>query len=216
MKVFIGHDSRQDINTEACTASLKRFGHQVFLIDIDEMKQYGYERDEDGSTEFTYTRFLVPFLCDYKGYALFCDSDFIWKQYPALLLDIINEGDAVSVVKHDIKNVRKGHKFCNNKNEWYPKKWWSSLMYFNCAHPSCKKLTVDAVNTLSPADLHRFEWVTSPFSIGEIPKEFNYLVGYYDTGTPIGLHFTDGSPMHKDYVQDPYAEDWYEFASRTV
>ena len=59
MKIFIGHDSRQELNTEACRASLKRFGHQVFLIDIDEMKQYGYDRDEDGSTEFTYTRFLA-------------------------------------------------------------------------------------------------------------------------------------------------------------
>jgi len=214
MKIFIGHDSRQELNTEACRASLKRFGHEVYLIDIDEMRQYGYDREEDGSTEFTYTRFLVPFLADYEGYALFCDSDFIWLEDPALMLNIINPENAVSCVQHDIKNVRTNQKFCNNKNEYYPKKWWSSLMYFNCSHPSCKKLNVDAVNTLTAKELHRFEWADEN-SIGRLPTEYNYLVGYYNTGTPIGLHYTDGSPMHKQYVNDPYAENWYEFAAHT-
>ena len=84
-------------------------------------------------------------------------------------------------------------------------------MYFNCSHPSCKKLNVDAVNTMSAKKLHRFEWAEEN-NIGNLPKEYNYLVGYYNTGNPIGLHFTDGSPMHKEYVEDPYSEHWYEFS----
>jgi len=209
MKIFVGHDSRQPENTEVCVKSIERFGHTVHLLDRNELKeQYGYERDsEDGSSEFTYTRFLVPYLCNYEGEAMFCDSDFVWRNDPSRIMTYVKASPpAVSCVKHLVKQVREDHKFLENKNVWYPRKWWSSMMYFNNAHPDSKKLTVEAVNTQSAQWLHRFEWTDD---IGSLPETFNYLVGYYCfLDNPTAVHFTDGTPLYPEYANDEFAGDY--------
>lgn len=209
MKIYIGHDSRQPQNTLVCMKSIKRFGHEVEVIDRGEMQSIGYEREEDGSTEFTYTRFLTPLLADYRGVALFCDSDFVWRKDPALVLPLIGQAP-VSCVKHLIKQVRENRKFNEHRNEWYPKKWWSSMMVFNCAHKDCRNLTIESVNTKSAAYLHRMEWASE---IGRLDETFNYLVGYYGWNPdPVAVHFTDGTPLYQKYAQDDFAGDWNDLA----
>lgn len=206
MKIFIGHDSRQPQNTLVCRKSIERFGHEVQLIDINKMRELGYDREkEDGSTEFTYTRFLTPLLNEYSGIALFCDSDFVWRKDPALVLEHIGESP-VYCVKHQIEKVREEYKFNDHRNVWYPKKWWSSMMVFNCEHEDCRNLTVENVNTQSTSWLHRFEWAKE---VGKLDETFNYLVGYYDhMFDPVAVHFTDGTPMYQRYANDEYAGDW--------
>ncbi len=205
MRIFIGHDSRQPENTEVCIRSIERFGHKVEVIDREEMQAIGYEREEDGSTEFTYTRFLTPLLADYRGMALFCDSDFVWRKDPALVLPLVGQAP-VTCVKHLIKQVREDRKFNEHKNEWYPRKWWSSMMVFNCGHEDCRNLTIESVNTKSAAYLHRMEWASE---IGALDETFNYLVGYYSWNpNPVAVHFTDGTPIYTDYANDDFAENF--------
>ena len=210
MKVFIGHDSTQEINSRACTHSLNRHGVDPDWIDLKRMRKMGYTREEDGSTEFAYTRFLVPHLCGYKGYALFCDSDFIWRDSPELMAPWIGD-DPVSCVQHPRMEVYSSKKFRGNKNEWYYRKWWSSMMVFNCEHPDVvENLTLENVNSKSPAWLHRMEWASS---VGKIPREFNHLVRYYNYDErAVAVHFTEGTPMYKEYRNDDYAKEWLFFA----
>lgn len=210
--IFIGHDSKQPQNTDVCEASIRKYNKDVsiYRIDLKVMEDFGYDRDNDGSTEFTYTRFLTPFLSDYKGYSLFCDSDFVWLSDPEEVLGYIDSRNAVSCVKHDKMPVRSKQKMEGKVNESYERKWWSSLMVFNCAHQCCKRLTVSSVNNLSSASLHRMYW--AGVDIGDIPVEYNYLVGYYgDDIVPKALHFTDGTPLYKTYENDPFAEKYLEF-----
>jgi hypothetical protein len=207
VKIYIGHDSRQPQNSIVCMNSIRRFGHDVTLIDRGEMQSIGYDREEDGSTEFTYTRFLTPLLNEYEGVALFCDSDFVWRKDPALVLQHLTDAP-VTCVKHLIKQVRENRKFNEHKNVWYPKKWWSSMMVFNCGHEDCRNLTMETVNTESPQYLHRMEWASE---IGRLDETYNYLVGYYDFyDDPVAVHFTDGTPQYQKYAQDDFAGEWHD------
>lgn len=210
--IYIGHDSNQPQNTDVCEASIRKYNKDVKIhrIEKKEVEKLGFSRDTDGSTEFTYTRFLTPYLSDYKGYSLFCDSDFVWLCDPEELLGYIDKGDAVSVVKHDKMPVRSKIKMEGKNNESYDRKWWSSLMLFNCEHQFCKRLNISSVNTLTAASLHRLYWAVA--SIGSIPVEYNYLVGYYGYDiVPKALHFTDGTPAYETYEREPFAEYYNEF-----
>lgn len=210
MRVFIGHDSTQEINSRACTHSLNRHGVDPDWVDLKRMRKMGYTRKEDGSTEFAYTRFLVPYLCGYKGYAIFCDSDFIWRDSPELMAPWVEDAP-VYCVQHPKMEVASNTKFRGNKNEWYPRKWWSSMMVFNCEHPDIiQNLTLENVNSKSPAWLHRMEWASS---VGSIPQEYNHLVRYYEHNEDaVAIHFTEGTPMYHEYRNDDYAEEWLFFA----
>ena len=212
MKIYIGHDTSQAQNTDVCIKSIRRYNPSVEIIPIikSEMESlYGFNRESDGSTEFTYTRFLVPYIQRYQGLALFCDSDFVWLCDPEELLGYVDEKDAVSCVKHDKMPVRSKEKMQSKINEAYPRKWWSSLMLFNCEHRNCKRLNPDSVNSLMPSSLHRMVWADN--NIGDLPVEYNYLVGYYgDDINPKALHFTDGTPMYEAYRNEPFAEKYLE------
>jgi hypothetical protein len=209
MKIFIGHDSSQELNTRVCTHSLNRFGFDPEWIDLKRMRKMGYTREEDGSTEFAYTRFLVPHLCGYKGYAVFCDSDFIWRDSPELMAPWV-EDDPVSCVQHPKMDVISPTKFKGHKNEWYEKKWWSSMMVFNCEHYDVvENLTLENINSKPASWLHRMDWASS---IGNIPKEFNHLVRYYEYDPDaVAVHFTEGTPMYKEYREDDYADEYLSY-----
>ena len=111
-------------------------------------------------------------------------------------------------VKHD-HIVQDGTKFLGQNQLSYPKKNWSSVMLINCA--KCKALTPEYINTASGLDLHRFNWLEDDSLIGEIPLRWNYLVDYYpkiDNKDVSILHYTEGGPYFKDYLNCGYAEEW--------
>ena len=95
-----------------------------------------------------------------------------------------------TLAKHGITDIQP--------NKWYPKKNWSSLMLFNCSHPSIKNLNINNINTKQPAWLHRMEWCKEN-EIGEIDKKYNYLVGYYNDNNFKALHYTDGGPWYENF-----------------
>ena len=222
LNIYIGFDSSnygQQLAYDICKRSIlvnSNSNITIHMLNKSQLEQSGifHRQDNSGSTEFTYTRFLAPYLNNYSGYALFCDSDFLWNCDIIELLNYIkNTNYAVMCVKHDYSNCPSKTKMDGQVQEYYPRKNWSSLMLFNCSHPSTKNLTLEAVNTQTPAWLHRMNWCKDE-EIGNLPLEYNYLVGYYHKiPRPKALHYTDGGPWYIDYQNVDYADDWVNYLS---
>ena len=117
------------------------------------------------------------------------------------------------VLNIEYTNCNDNVKMDGRKQEWYPRKNWSSLMLFNCSHPDMKNLTIENVNTKSPKWLHRMEYCDDS-NIGSLPIDYNYLVNYYDTNKFKALHFTDGGPWHENYKNVIYGDLWLEYLNK--
>jgi lipopolysaccharide biosynthesis glycosyltransferase len=215
LRVFIGYDSREDIAYQVARASLIRHASipvEVFPIKQRELREEGlYWRAVDplSSTEFSFTRFLTPYLAGYSGWALFCDCDFLFRGDIATLMDYADGAKACFVIPHDYRPTELV-KMDNRTQHQYPRKNWSSFMLLNCEHEQVQKLTPEVVNVASGMYLHRFEWLTDD-AIGHLPIAFNYLEGWHtsaDCPNPIAVHFTRGGPWFKDYMNVEYGEEW--------
>src|SRR5262245_2749325 len=159
------------------------------------------------STDFAFTRFLVPYLSDYEGQSIFMDCDMLMLDDIANLWALRDERYAVQVVKHDHR-PRETVKFLGQPQTQYPKKNWSSVMLFN--NDKCRALTPDHVNTASGLELHQFKWLTDESLVGELPRRWNHLVGYYGPSREVSLaHFTLGGPYFRDYANCEYADAWH-------
>ena len=148
---------------------------------------------------------------DYKGWALFCDSDIVFLENVSSLFELVNDKYAVMCVQHEhIPTV--GLKMDGRQQLQYPRKNWSSVVLWNCGHPSNQKITVDLINDKETTGkyLHRFAWLKDE-EIGSIPHEWNWLVGWYkepQDGKPKALHYTEGGPWFKNYRECEYNKEW--------
>lgn len=210
MKVFVGYDSNYPNVYNVCKASIEKHSSAsvVPLILSDLIEQKLYWGTKSGSTEFSFTRFLVPYLSNYKGKVIFCDSDFLWTSDILNSLQYVNDNYAVSCVKHNVREDKlPSIKMDGQPQIYYPRKNWSSFMIFNCEHYLCKKLTPSFVSEENGLSLHKLEWAED--SIGSLPLTFNYLVGYYYLDyLPAGIHYTDGGPWLPEYANCEYSELW--------
>jgi lipopolysaccharide biosynthesis glycosyltransferase len=219
-RIFVGWDSREPEAYDVCAHSIAR--HASIPVAITPIKQeelrerglYWRERDPLASTQFTYTRFLTPLLAGYRGHALFCDCDFLWTADIAQLVALIDPAKAVSCVQHDHRPP-EDTKMDGAVQTRYPRKNWSSLMLFNCAHPSVRKLDAETVNTESGAYLHRMQWAADD-EIGALPETWNWLEGWCarpPQGVPSVIHYTRGGPWFEQWQTVDYADLWRdEFA----
>ena len=214
MKVFVGYDTREDIAYQVCKHSIESKSE---LADVRPLKQqelrdagwYTRPIDKLASTEFTFTRFLIPELTNFKGWALFMDCDMILTTDIKELFDQADPKYAVMCVQHDY-TPKEGTKMDGQKQTIYPRKNWSSVMLFNCAHPSNAALTMDLVNNpeINGAYLHRFSWLKDE-EIGELDHTWNYLVGVYnDIDKPNLIHYTEGGPWFENYRDCEFNELW--------
>lgn len=219
LNVYIGWDSRESKAYEVCVKSILKHASKpikIYPLKINNLRDVGfYTRPDDelSSTEFTFSRFLVPYLNSYKGKALFCDCDFLFLDDIVKVFEMANEDKAIQCCKHDYKPSSE-FKMDGAKQYLYPRKNWSSLMLFNCGHDANKSLTKELVNTESGQYLHRFQWLSDDL-IGDIPVEWNWLVGWYKEGIdgkPKALHYTEGGPWHKGYENCEYSELWNSYA----
>ena len=159
------------------------------------------------STEFAFTRFLVPYLAGYTGWALFADADVLFRADVQELFALRDEKYAVQVVKHDFHPTEK-EKMDGCAQQRYWRKNWSSVILWNCGHEYNKKLTPAVVNAWPGAWLHSFSWLKDEH-IGELPPEWNYLVGHTrEVRYPKLLHFTDGGPWFEHMQNVPYGQIW--------
>ncbi|MEY4331389.1 MAG: hypothetical protein RLZZ196_127 [Bacteroidota bacterium] len=214
MKVFVGWDSREDIAYQVCRHSIVSRQSSADVVplkqkDLRSKEIYWRPIDPLASTEFTFTRFLVPHLMNYKGWAVFCDCDIIFVEDIKELFDQADDQYAVMVVKHDYK-PKSTVKMDGKEQFQYPRKNWSSVILWNCAHPQNKELTPKLVNEKSGQYLHRFEWLKDN-QIGELKCEWNWLVGWHkepEDGKPKAIHYTEGGPWFPNYVKCEYGANW--------
>lgn len=220
-RIYIGWDKREPEAYDVAESSLKRNASipvAVEPIKLDDLIKRGlYTRDVDplASTEFTYSRFLTPTLAGFEGWALFCDSDFLWLGDVAGLLEYTKTPKAVYCVQHDY-TPKETTKMDGAVQTAYPRKNWSSLMLFNCEHPAVRTLTPELVNRESGAYLHRMQWVKDE-DIGALPTEWNWLEGWNEkpkTGAPKAVHYTRGGPWFEQWQKVDYADLWREEYAR--
>lgn len=208
--VFIAFDPREDVAVNVLANSIQSRSSrpvsiaQVRLSQLDRV--FHRERDPLQSTEFSFSRFLVPWLCDYQGWALFVDADMLCLGDMAELWDLRDERYAVQVVKH-AHNCELGFKFQGERQIPYGRKNWSSVMLFNC--PRCRALTPETVNTASGLHLHQFAWLQAG-EIGPLPPRWNVLVGVQPVPSDARLlHYTLGGPWFDDCQEMDGSDLWH-------
>ncbi len=209
--VFIGYDPREAVAFHVCVSSIiRRSSKPVSLHPLALKNLVGYqELHQDGSNQFVYSRFLVPNLKDYKGWAIFIDGDMLLRDDIAKLWALRDDYKAVMVVKHDYM-TRKTQKYLGARNENYPRKNWSSVVLWNCGHPANQALTPAFVQQATGAQLHRFTWLPDDL-IGELPIEWNWLPDEFGSNDKAALlHWTLGTPCFHECAQEPMAEEWHQ------
>lgn len=178
------------------------------------MLEHGYWDEISGApmaTGHAIARFLVPALCHYEGWALFTDGDVLFRQDLAALFALADPSKAVQVVQHQYQPTQTV-KMEGQTQTVYPRKNWSSVMLFHCAHPANRALTVDLVNTVPGRDLHRFCWLTDD-QIGALPEVWNWLEGHSSPDLdPAIVHHTRGCPDMPGFEHVAYADEWYAAA----
>jgi hypothetical protein len=183
LPIFIGYDSRQPVAYNVLQFSLMRRSSRPVAITPLVIEQLPIKKT--GLTPFTYSRFLVPQLCNYEGWALFLDLDILVQGDIAELFDMADEDSAVMVIKSASRFE------------------WASVMLFNCGHPDNRKLTPEFVEKAE--GLHGISWTDK---IGSLPPEWNHLVMYDEPKPAKLLHYTAGLPCYPETKYLGYADEW--------
>jgi hypothetical protein len=201
LRIFVGHDPRETVAYHVfCHSVLERASVPVSFTPVRGSRR-------DGSNDFVYSRFLVPWMCDFRGRAVFADGDMLCRWDIAELFDLLPRGYHAAVAKHDYR-TKFPVKYLGQKNEDYPRKNWSSLMVLDCDDPAWRYVDPAFVSRASGADLHRFHLVDED-RIAGLPLEWNWLVGEYPFNANAKIaHFTIGTPCWPEFSDWPYADEW--------
>jgi len=211
INVFIGFDNKEKIAYHVLSESIRRNSTKPIAITpiaINNLTDdFVRERNTNQSTEFAFSRFIIPHLMNYRGWALFMDCDMLMKADIAELWRLRDDKYAVQVCKHDY-TPKEETKFLGQVQTKYEKKNWSSFMLMNCK--KCTQLTPNYVNSASGLELHQFKWLETENLIGNLPLEWNWLVGEYNYKEDVkNIHYTKGGPYFKDYDTCDYSTDWF-------
>lgn len=211
IRLFVGYDPREAVAFNVFVSSvLDKSSTPVSVtpLALNTLRARYMEGHTDGSNDFTYSRFLVPFMCNFDGWAIFADGDMLCRTDIAELWALRDPNLAVQVVKHNYKTKRP-IKYLGAKNEDYPRKNWSSVVLWNCAHPANRCLVPEFVQSYTGKFLHRFAWLSDQL-VGELPHGWNWLVDEYRYNSYACLvHFTLGTPCFAGYDACDYAPEWY-------
>ena len=195
--LYIGYEDSMPTNYHVMVSSiLKHTSSLVNIIPLQTnlIKEYKRPYQENQSTSFSFSRFLVPYLNNYGGWAIFMDSDMLFMDDISKLWNSKQDNYDVQVVQHESYSCDKPNKFFNIKQTNYRRKNWSSVMLFNCN--KCRTLTPEYVNTASAADLHELNWANN---IGKLEPRWNFLVGEQEEiDNPAVLHYTYGTPKYNE------------------
>ena len=216
LKIFVGFDEKEAVVFHTCVQSIiEKCKVPVSIHPLNLQIFHNYqETHSDGSNNFIYSRFLVPYLNNFQGKALFLDGDMIVNHNLNDLFDQFDEKYAVQVVKHDYK-TKFPVKYLGHKNDDYPKKNWSSVILFNCSHPKNRILTPKLIERAKGSYLHRFSWLEDK-EVGEISKDWNYLVlEYPETQKAKIFHYTVGAPCFEDFNYGEEAKIWNEIYNKS-
>jgi len=209
-RVFIGYDLREAVAFSVLTHSIHARSSipvSIAPVMLSQLEQtFTRPRDPLQSSDFSFSRFLTPYLAGYEGWALFTDCDMVMLEDIGVLWALRDDRYAVMCVQHN--HVPKEEtKFLGEQQTKYAYKNWSSVMLFNCA--KCTALTPDFVNSATGLQLHQFKWLEGDHMIGELPSKWNHLVGYSEPrGDAALVHYTIGGPYFDEYQDCEYAEEW--------
>jgi hypothetical protein len=218
LDIYIGYDRQEIVAYHVlCQSILERASRPVRLtpINLESLKPV-FDRGmvATQSTEFSFSRFLTPWLSDYQGWSLFMDCDMLLRGDIAELFALADDRYAVMVAQHDY-TPRDEVKFLEHVQTRYAKKNWSSVMLLNNAR--CRALTPAYVNAASGLELHQFKWLAKEAEIGALPLEWNWLVGEYPHSAAARIaHFTRGGPYFPEYADCDYADEWRAVEARTL
>lgn len=242
--IFIGYDSEEpDAYAVASHSLIKRWkrhswrarGHMPFFpIKLDfmralmlyhrptnidqcitgERRMFDAISDAPMSTEFAISRFLTPILAQRRGWALFTDSDVIFRDDPADLFELADDRFAVMVVKHDHQPAERS-KMEGQEQTAYGRKNWSSVMLFNCEHDANRALNLEMINSAKGLDLHQFAWLDDDL-IGALPPRWNHLVNVDDHDPHAAIaHFTLGIPR-MDVAPSAFDGEWWNLLEESA
>jgi hypothetical protein len=232
--VYIGYDPKEDTAYEVLKFTIERISGKnaprIVPLKKDILEHIGmYTRKSqiiqgqpydviDGrpfSTEFSFSRFLVPALNMYQGKALFMDSDMYIRADINELFELCDLDYYALWCVHHKYEPEKSMKMDGKEQHPYRRKNWSSLMMFNCEHQDNLKLTPEVINTETGRWLHGFGWLPDKEAdIGRIPEEWNWLDGHSDPELEAkNVHFTTGGPWFNQWsprgaVESKYAVEW--------
>ena len=211
INIFIGYDSKEKVAYNVLSHSIIQNSTKpvaITPIALNHLKDdFVRERNALSSTEFSFSRFMIPHLMNYQGWALFMDCDMLMFEDVYELWRMRDDSKAIQVCKHDYVPKEKT-KFLGQTQTAYPKKNWSSFMLMNCK--KCSSLTPDYVNRASGLELHQFKWLEGDHLIGDLPLEWNWLVGEYEHKDDVkNVHYTKGGPWFEDYAKCDYSQDWF-------
>ena len=211
IRVFIGYDAREAVAFSVLAYSIQARASEPVMIAplmLSQLKAVlTRERHPLQSTDFSFSRFLVPYLSDYAGWSVFMDCDMLMLDDIAALYRLRDERYAVMVVKHD-HVPKETVKFLGEPQSKYEKKNWSSVILFN--NSRCRALTPEYVNSASGLELHQFKWLGDDGLIGALPDRWNHLVGYSTPRRDAALvHYTEGGPYFDAYRDCEYSREWF-------
>jgi lipopolysaccharide biosynthesis glycosyltransferase len=213
MRLYVGFDPREALAYHVfCQSVIEHSSAPVGFYPLYSPMLRNFDGQQDGTNAFIYSRYLIPSLENYQGWAIFADGDMVVVDDIQELWGLRDERYAVQVVKHDYqtKNKRKylGTQLANDNLD-YPRKNWSSVVLWNCGHPSNRILTREFVAEAGGKFLHRFSWLRDE-EIGELPKEWNHLVLEYDENKNAKLlHHTLGTPAFRHYSESDL--NWHRY-----
>jgi hypothetical protein len=222
VKIFIGYDRKESIAWHTLVNSIIRQSyHPVSIIPLSlrgVSKVFSRPQDPRQSNEFSFSRFLVPFLSGFQGHSIYMDCDMLVRgDINDIFLELNkNPSCAVHVVKHDY-SPRQNVKYLGAVQYQYPRKNWSSFVVWNCAHSKNRVLTPEFVQSQPGSVLHRFSWLED-FEIGEINRKWNWLVGEFDD-PPDDLrviHWTNGGPYFSELSDIEFSAEWGQELEETL
>jgi hypothetical protein len=209
IRIFIGYDPREAIAYHVCQQSILEHASEPMRLAFTPI--CGERRD--GSNDFIYARFLVPYYCGFRGDAIFIDGDMIVRSDIADLLGEPMFYEGVRVVKHDYR-TKHPRKYLGYSNEDYPRKNWSSVIVWNCGFFPNRRLRPEYVASQPGSYLHRFAWLKDE-QIGELDEGWNKLVLEQTLEEEDKLrHFTIGTPCFPEYAHCEGASEWWDTYGR--
>lgn len=191
LRCFIGFDERQKVAYTVAAHSLAI--NATKPVSITPLVLETLPTELRGLTPFTFTRFLVPWLCDYQGWALFMDADVLVAGDVAELFALADPEADCMVVDH------AGDKAFER----------ASVMLMNCSR--LRHMTPDWLNE-KPAGLMTLQWSALP---GALPAEWNHLVGYDEPNPDAKIvHYTQGVPIHPEIEGCEWSDEYIAMLSK--
>lgn len=215
MRLFVGHDPREEVGSHVFVSSVLE--HARLPVAITHLHKPALEsafgqRFAEGSNAFTMSRFLVPALCDFVGSAVFADgADMLCR---ADITEIVRAADPLaplSVVRHEYR-TRWPRKYVGTRMEAdnvdYERKQWASVMVLNCWHMAWRRLTPDAVAQMPLLYLLQLRFLDDS-QIASLPIEWNWLADEHGINEKAKIvHWTAGCPGFHEHATQPHADEW--------